>query len=371
MALRNTLHSFTTLNAPPTGHSADNIPYSRPVTPGASEQPLKIGWVGLGAMGYPMARNLAATPPTHPAVGLPIKVWNRSDGKSHELVKELGEGKVSIAQSPGELAVECDIIFTSLASDEVVEIVYGQFAEALKTHPPSKAKIFVETSTIYPTVAGKLDKLISSIPHCRLITSPVFGPPAAAKEGHLVAYLAGDYQSKKLIAHLLVPAVARKVTDLGGNLEKAPTMKLIGNSMILGCLELLAESFTLGAKSGIDQQIIHDWVKEMFPVPLFAHYGDKMLNNKFDGSIGFGIDGGIKDASHIRRLTSQVNSPMPVTDVAHQHLLAARAIHTTQARTGAQDFEVLDWSALIAGTRVAAGLDPFHKDEPSGVVKDD
>ncbi|VDB84208.1 unnamed protein product [Peniophora sp. CBMAI 1063] len=370
MALRNTLHSFTTLNAP-SSPSADSIPYSRPVTPGASEAPLKVGWVGLGAMGYPMARNLAAKPPSRPAMGLPVRVWNRSTAKSEELVKELGEGKVAIAQTPGEIAESCDVIFTSLASDEVVKSVYAQFAEALKVNPPTKAKIFVETSTIYPTVAGELDALISSIPHSRLITSPVFGPPAAAQAGTLVAYLAGDYQSKKLIAHLLVPAVARKVTDLGGNLEKAPTMKLIGNSAILGCLEVLAESFTLGAKNGIDQAIIYDWVKEMLPAPLFAHYGDKMLHNKFDGSIGFGIDGGIKDASHIRRLTSQVNSPMPVTDVAHQHLLAARAIHTAQARTGAQEFEVLDWSALIAGTRVAAGLEPFHKDEPSGVVKED
>ena len=90
----------------------------------------------------------------------------------------------------------------------------------------------------------------------------------------------------------------------------------------------------------------------MLPAPLFAHYGDKMLINKFDGSLAFGDDGIIKDAPHIRRFTSQSGASMPVTDVAHRHLLAARAIQEAQARPGAQEFEVLDWSTLIAGTKV-------------------
>jgi len=84
-----------------------------------------------------------------------------------------------------------------------------------------------------------------------------------------------------------------------------------------------------------------------------------MLHNKFDGNVGFAIDGGIKDAAHIRRLTSEHNSPMPAIDTAHHHLLTARALHDAQARTGTTSFPVLDWSALIAGTRVAAGLDAF------------
>lgn len=91
----------------------------------------------------------------------------------------------------------------------------------------------------------------------------------------------------------------------------------------------------------------------------WVSYGDKMLHNKFDGTVGFAIDGGVKDASHIRRLTAEHNSPMPAIDTAHHNLLTARALHTAQARTGTTSFPVLDWSALIAGTRVAAGLDAF------------
>jgi hypothetical protein len=103
-------------------------------------------------------------------------------------------------------------------------------------------------------------------------------------------------------------------------------------------------------------------------------YADKMAHDKFDGTQGFSIDGGLKDSryyfvlchartflsvtlpSHIRRLTSELNSPMPVIDIAHQHMLTARAGHTSKKLQGTSKYETLDWSALVSGVRVAAGL---------------
>lgn len=63
--------------------------------------------------------------------------------------------------------------------------------------------------------------------------------------------------------------------------------------------------------------------------------------------------------SHIRQLSNAHNSPMPVTDVAHQHLITARALHLNDLRDGKAQYETLDWSGIVAGTRVAAGLDGF------------
>lgn len=82
--------------------------------------------------------------------------------------------------------------------------------------------------------------------------------------------MAGDYRSKKEVAHLFIPAMGRKVIDLGGNLEKAPTFKLIGNSVILGSLEILAESFTLAEKSGIPANQVHDLLKDLMPAPMYV-----------------------------------------------------------------------------------------------------
>lgn len=110
---------------------SDAVPFSRPGTPGA-HGPLAIGFVGLGAMGRPMARNLAHYRALHSPGAPPQLVWNRTISKAEKLVAELGEDKVQVAQTPGEIALECDIIITSLSGDEGVKAMYQQFAAALQ-----------------------------------------------------------------------------------------------------------------------------------------------------------------------------------------------------------------------------------------------
>ncbi|KAF7307591.1 NAD(P)-binding protein [Mycena indigotica] len=373
--LHSALHSATSLSGLASqgnsGTETPAVPYSRPTTPGASPTvPIQIGFVGLGAIGGVMAKNLANYRATHSHNAAPILVWNRTAAKADALLKELGANKIRVTNSLEQIATECDVIITALANDEVVREIYEKFVATLKHTPPARHKIFVETSTIYPTFAGELDSLVSSIPHCHLVASPVFGTPAVAAGAQLIIVMSGDYRSKKEVAYMLVPAVGRKVIDLGGNIEKAPTFKLIGNSMILGTLEIFAESYTLAEKSGIPAQEVHKLVKEIFPAPGLMRYSERMSTNNFDAKTGFSINGGIKDASHIRRLTAVHNSPMPAIDIAHQHLITARAIHTGQVQAGKEAVDVLDWSGIVAGARVAAGLDPFESGNV-GVVQED
>lgn len=160
--------------------------------------------------------------------------------------------------------------------------------------------------------------------------------------------------------------------DLGGNVEKAPTFKLIGNSLILGSIELIAESMTLAEKSGCGSDKLFEFIQDFFPAPPILNYGNKILHDNFDGSKGFAIAGGLKDASHIRRLTSMHNSPMPVVDIAHRSMLTAQAIHSKQTAAGSAKHEILDWSALVAGSRVAAGLPGLDSSSSqTKVVKDE
>lgn len=106
---------------------SDPSPFSRPATPG--HQALHIGFVGLGAMGYPMARNLGKH--RHGQTQQPLTVWNRTTARSDALRSELGEQAVTIASSAAQVALECDVIFTNLSNDEVVKSVYDQFSKAL------------------------------------------------------------------------------------------------------------------------------------------------------------------------------------------------------------------------------------------------
>jgi hypothetical protein len=99
-------------------------------------------------MGYLIARNLANYRADHLDKQPPLLVWNRSTEKSEKLLHELGERKVAIAQSVVDLAKTSDIILISLSGDDVVKSVYQDIAAALQVQPPTKRKIFVETSTV-------------------------------------------------------------------------------------------------------------------------------------------------------------------------------------------------------------------------------
>ena len=140
------------LHIPPLGSLGKGLvaglPYSRPQTPGLPAQ-VQLGWIGLGAMGYLIARNLANYRAAHlDQQQPPLLVWNRSKEKSERLLHELGERKVAIAQSVVDIATASDIVIISLSGDEVVKSVYREIAAALQAQPPTKRKIFVETSTV-------------------------------------------------------------------------------------------------------------------------------------------------------------------------------------------------------------------------------
>jgi 3-hydroxyisobutyrate dehydrogenase-like beta-hydroxyacid dehydrogenase len=330
-----------------------NIPFSRPASPEGGH---RVAFVGIGSMGYFMARNLASSAITRTH---PLLIWNRSPEKTTALLEELGPDRIEIAKDVAQVAVQSEFILTNLANDAVVISIYQKLVSALEGSPPSGNKVFIEMSTIFPTLVCKLEEMVNRVPHGRLVTAPVFGAPSAADQAQLLIVTSGDYRSKKEIAHLLVPAIGRRIIDLGGNLEKAPMMKLVGNSVVLGMMETVAESFTLAEKAGIGAHQAFDLVKALFPIPSILGFSEKMINDQFDGTKGFALDGGIKDVQHIRRLTADYNSPMPAIDIVHQHLVTARALHLANKQYGTNTFNTLDFTSIIASSRISAGLDAF------------
>jgi 3-hydroxyisobutyrate dehydrogenase-like beta-hydroxyacid dehydrogenase len=98
---------------------------------------IRIGWIGLGPQGYNMIHNLAKSVAGHPSVTLPVLVWNRSSEKADRLLASLGDAHIAIADGPEDIVTKCDVIFTSLASDEVVKNIYERFAAAIKVRFPT------------------------------------------------------------------------------------------------------------------------------------------------------------------------------------------------------------------------------------------
>ncbi|KAI9632222.1 NAD binding domain of 6-phosphogluconate dehydrogenase-domain-containing protein [Dioszegia hungarica] len=336
------------------------IPFSRPSTPTPRHDQLAL--IGLGAMGRRMATNLALD--LQKKHMPPLIVSNRSDARIDDFkrwAKERGlsEDGYKVVKDLKEIGQTADMILTSLGSDEAVEEVFTELfagqeeqsdkGDGIIPGGAGKSTIFVDTSTIFPATAGKLERLAASKPHRTFLSCPVFGVPKAAETADITLAISGDYYAKKHAAHALVPALAKKVMDLGSNVERAMSFKLVGNALELGFIELLSECFTLSDQAGVGSDKLLELIKEQHSSPALVRYADRILHNKFGAEGGFTLGGGIVDAKHIRQLADVHNVPMPTIDVANQHMLSARA----------HGGEEMDWTALVGGQRIAAGLQPF------------
>lgn len=182
-----------------------------------------------GNMGVHMADNLAkhlaAAQQQHP----PLLLFNRTRSKLPPK-----SDSVQHADSAKQLAECCDVVVTSLADDQAVQAVYAELYEGAKIRgKQGKSTIFIDTSTLYPTTCGQLEREATKIPGAVYLCAPVFGPPPMAEEAKLVFVLSGDVFAKKKVAPYLVPAIGRRILDVGSDVERAASLKLIGNGTIV------------------------------------------------------------------------------------------------------------------------------------------
>lgn len=211
-----------------------------------------FGFVGLGNMGSNMARNLSVFAEKN---GMPkVRIWNRTQSKGEHLVDET---YCEFASSLEDISTSCDIVQTCLANDDVAVSIYQSFFAAENV----SGTIFLDHSTLYPTTATTLQEEAKQ-KGAHFLSSPVFGPPAAAKSAQLLITLSGDASAKEIVKPILVPAVGKSVIDCGEDCSKGALLKLLGNNCILGTIELLSESFTLAEKTGFDLNQFYDFIRK-------------------------------------------------------------------------------------------------------------
>ncbi|KAF9105491.1 hypothetical protein BGX27_009587 [Mortierella sp. AM989] len=312
----------------------------------------RIGWIGLGEMGYSMANNLQRY---LASLHLNMTVWNRDPTKS----ARMHHHGARVAKSIEDLVAQSNIIFTSLANDAAVEEIYVQLIDLASQVDHSI--IFVETSTIYPALATQLSKQISAYPRHTYLQCPVFGRPPVAKAAKLIWVTSGDEKAikkmclyfttmSKSIIHLKTPDVA-----------KACNFKLIGNFFVAGTIELLAEGLTLAEKSNVNQESVLKFIETFMPAPVWLEYSRKMV----DGAVlhkdaGFSIELGLKDVGHMRQLAHDSGASLPTADLVHRHLKSVQ-----DKGLGDQD-----WSSMINSLRDASELPSIVEKQPYVSEKD-
>ncbi|MFZ3071461.1 MAG: NAD(P)-binding domain-containing protein [Anaerolineaceae bacterium] len=222
---------------------------------------LRVGYIGLGKMGKPMAKNILKA-------GFPTTIYNRSKGNVLELVA-LG---ASAAQTPREVSVKSDVVFTNLPdTPDVLEVVFGENGVAEGAHP---GMVFVDNSTIAPAASREIyEKLLTR--GVKSLDAPVSGGDVGAQQGTLSIMVGGDADALEAVMPIL-SVLGRKITHVGdagaGQIAKAANQIMVAAQM-LAMSELMIFSQKAGADPGKVIEAIKDgaaqcWTLDVKPQRL-------------------------------------------------------------------------------------------------------
>jgi len=270
----------------------------------------KIGFIGLGNMGLPMAKNLIAA-------GYHLQVYNRSIDKT----TALDQGAITLCATPSEAAQGVEIVVTMLSDDETLKHATRAKNGLLATLP--KNALHISMSTIAPETAEQLHQLHQEAGN-HYLAAPVFGRPEAAAAKLLWVCTSGDPKLKDA-ARPVLEAVGQGVIDFGETVAGANVVKVAGNFMILAAMEMMAEAYTMAEKNGLDRNQVADFFSStIFNAPIFKNYG-KLIASKQYEPVGFKASLGYKDARLAFKLSQTSETPMPMATVVHNRLLTAVA----------------------------------------------
>lgn len=224
---------------------------------------LKIGYIGLGLMGKPMARNILKA-------GFDLTVHNRSRESVRELV---GEGAHE-AYSPKEVAQQVDVVFTNLPDSPDVELVaLGEEGIFEGAH---RGLIFVDNSTIKPANTKMIGKRLAE-EGVTMLDAPVSGGDIGAKNGTLTIMVGGPAEALEKIMPVL-RSVGQSITHVGG-LGDGQIAKAANQIMVAAQMVAMGELLIFAQKAGADPEKVVDairggaagcWALENKPQRLFA-----------------------------------------------------------------------------------------------------
>lgn len=270
---------------------------------------MEIGFLGIGPMGAPMARNLLRA-------GHRVTVWNRSRARAEALA---GDGAV-VAATPAEAAAH-PLVFTSLANDEAVAaVVLGEngLAEGLP-----QGGMHISTSTISIALSERLTKAHAERGQV-FLSATVLGRPPAAEAGKLFVMAAGPAAAIE-IAQPLLERLGQRVFVVGDTPRQANLIKLSTNFLIFSTIEQLSEVFALNEKGGIDRAKVFEVLTEsFFGAPVHRNYGKLILERAFDPP-GATVVLGAKDTKLALEAGEQLAVPMPFASVVRDRFVAAVA----------------------------------------------
>jgi len=286
-----------------------------------SEPRPRIGYLGLGLMGAPMAQRLLKA-------GYDVVVWNRSKAKLGPVVADGAQE----ASSPADLARQVDIVLMCVTDAKAVEaVVFGEEGIAGVNGP----RALVDFSSIHPEAARDLAARLQVANGMAWIDAPVSGGIPGAENGTLAIMAGGDAEDIDYVRPVVMNLCAR-LTHMGPTGAGQATK--LCNQIISGCtITIVAEAVAFAEKSGVDAARLTEALKGGFadsiPFQLFA---PRMAAKEFEPPYGTVLTM-LKDLDTVAAIGDEVGARLPMTSNA------IAVMRETEARGDAE----VDISAMI------------------------
>jgi len=263
---------------------------------------MKLAFLGLGVMGFPMAGHLAKA-------GHQVTVYNRTEAKARGWVGQFGGAQ---RPSPAEAAAGAEIVFTCVGNDEDVRhVVLGEKGALAGI---SKGALLVDHTTASAELARELERAAKGRGF-GFLDAPVSGGQAGAESGKLTIMVGGD-EASFVRAEPVMAHYGRAVTHMGpaGN---GQLTKMVNQILIAGLVQALAEGLNFATRAGLDAkkaaQVIAKGAAQSWQ--LENRY-ETMLQGKFD--FGFAVDWMRKDLAICLAEARRNKSALPVTALVDQ-----------------------------------------------------
>ena len=202
------------------------------------EEKLRVGFVGVGLMGHGMAKNIMAKG------GYPLAVLGH---RNREPVEDLVRRGATEAKDLASLSAASDVVITCLPSSVEMEAAYlgshGLLSGA------RRGTVFVDATTNDPDVTRKVGAVLADA-GCALVDAALGRTPKEAEEGRASTYVGGDPGTIATVRPILESYADTIVVC--GSLGAGATCKLLNNSISMGMLMMISETFAVGAKLGVD-----------------------------------------------------------------------------------------------------------------------
>ena len=277
----------------------------------------RVGFIGLGIMGKPMALNLIKA-------GFGVTVYNRTASKAEQMVSQ-GAKKVN---SPREVAEETTVVITIVSDTPDVEsVILGKNGVIEGIKPDS---VVIDMSTISPEATRRIAARLKE-KGSHMLDAPVSGGEQGAIDGTLSIMVGGDREIFERCQPIL-QAMGKNIIHVGSN-GMGQTVKLVNQILVAGTLNAVVEALIFAQRSGVDLEKAIDAVKGG------AASSWQLINLapricKRDFQPGFMIDLMQKDLKLVMESAGAAKIPLPTTSLVHQMYYSLQS--AGEGRSGTQ-----------------------------------